>query len=146
MKHSHGGFPISALFKPLRRKRKAYNCWSFFICENALPCNDMMALSLRSLKTIKSNNYGHCMPSGKAGAPTAHSIHLTNTLCTESTNGVTPKEPIRRPGLKNRIFVPEAGCVTVSEIHFMLLHTAYLTHKGPSRSAVLCYWISHYLN
>lgn len=142
------------LFETLGRKRKAYSCWSFFICENALPCNDMIALSLRSLKTIKSNTLEWIMVitclRERLGTHGSFTKPLHVLKC---TNRVTPKG--HEIWMKEYLFVSEVGSVIVKEICSMSLCTGYLTHKGLSCSAVfffivtwfvqLCYFmVSHY--
>lgn len=95
------------LFETLGKERKAYSCWSFFICENALPCNDMIALSLRSLKTTKLNTLEQIMvtvgllqklnPYVSPQPP----IHQTTPCAEMHQPGNSKKNPLGKSGPKN---------------------------------------------
>lgn len=106
----HDRFPFYVLFETLGRKRKAYNCWSFFICEKALPCNDMIALSLRSLKkkkkTTESNMLEWDMVIAILQAEVGPTLPISFTkqilYVWECTNRTTTEEPNRKPDWRAR--------------------------------------------
>lgn len=103
----------------------------------------MIALSLRSLKAIKSNTLEGIR------ATVCLQPRVGPTLPTPFTTKITPcaemPEAIRKPGLKDKNMCLR-GRFCYGQQGFTSPHTDLLTQKGLNCSAILFYFIPHNSN